>query len=60
MFDPSVNFDISTVPGIKNIFLAGEGIFLATLSGPGRLWLQSMPLPNLAQRIIPFLHKSKD
>ncbi len=60
MFDPTVNFDISTVPGIKNMFLGGEGIFLATLSGPGRVWLQSMPLPNLAQRIIPFLPKSKD
>ncbi len=60
MFDPTVNFDISTVPGIKNMFLGGEGIFLATLSGPGRVWLQSMPLPNLAQRIIPFLPKSSD
>ena len=60
MFDPTVDFDIATVPGIKNMFLAGEGIFLATLRGPGRLWLQSMPVSSLAQRIIPFLPKSKN
>jgi uncharacterized protein (TIGR00266 family) len=60
MFDPGVNFDISRVPGVKNMFLSGEGIFLTTLTGPGRVWLQSMPLSNLATRLIPFLPKSKD
>jgi uncharacterized protein (TIGR00266 family) len=60
MMDPSVSFDITTVPGLKNMFLSGEGVFLATVAGPGRVWLQSMPLPNLAQRIIPFLPKSNN
>ncbi len=60
LLDPTVDFDISMVPGIKNIFLAGEGLFLAQITGPGRVWLQSMPLPNLAMRLIPYLPKSRD
>lgn len=60
MFDPSVEFDITRVQGVKNMFLSGEGIFLATVKGPGRVWLQSMPLPNLAARLIPFLPKSSN
>ncbi len=60
LLDPTVDFDISMVPGIKNIFLAGEGLFLAQVTGPGRVWLQSMPLANLAMRLIPYLPKSRD
>lgn len=50
-FEPTVNYDIERVKGIKNMFFGGEGIFLATLSGPGKVWLQSMPLQNLAMKI---------
>lgn len=57
LMDPTVDFDISMVPGIKNIFLAGEGLFLAQVTGPGRVWLQSMPLSRLAARLIPYLPK---
>ena len=57
VFEPTVSFDIQMVKGIKNMLLAGEGLFLASLKGPGKVWLQSMPLPNLAQRLIPFLPK---
>lgn len=60
MMDPTVGFDIAQVPGIRNIFLGGEGLFLATVTGPGRVWLQSMPLSRLAMRLIPFLPKSSD
>jgi len=60
LLDPTVDFDISMVPGIKNIFLGGEGLFLAQITGPGRVWLQSMPLSNLAMRLIPYLPKSRD
>lgn len=60
LMDPTIDFDISMVPGIKNIFLAGEGLFLAQVTGPGRVWLQSMPISRLAQRLIPFLPKSRD
>ena len=48
---PSVDFDIQLVSGIKNIFFGGEGLFLANLTGPGNVWLQSMPIINLAEEI---------
>ena len=51
-FDESVSFDITTVKGLKNKFLSGEGFFLATLTGPGKVWLQTMPFSVLADRII--------
>jgi uncharacterized protein (AIM24 family) len=51
LFQDSVQFGITTVPGIKNKFFGGDGLFLAQLFGPGRVWLQSMPLPLLAQAI---------
>lgn len=60
LMDPTIDFDISMVPGIKNIFLAGEGLFLAQVTGPGRVWLQSMPISRLAARLIPYLPKSHD
>lgn len=49
---PSVNYDIAFVGGFKNTLFGGEGLFLATLTGPGRIWLQSLPLSRLAGRII--------
>ena len=55
MFEPTVSFDITMVKGIKNILFAGEGLFLADLHGPGHVWLQSMPIANLARRLIPYL-----
>jgi uncharacterized protein (TIGR00266 family) len=60
MMDPTVDFNISQVPGIKNIFLGGEGLFLATVTGPGRVWLQTMPVPGLAMRLAPYLPTSND
>ncbi len=56
-FDPSVNYSITRVKGFKNMFFGGEGIFLATLEGPGRIWLQSMPLANLARKLSIFMPK---
>jgi uncharacterized protein (TIGR00266 family) len=50
-FDPSVSFDIQLVSGFKNILFGGEGLFLATLTGPGHVALQSMPILNLAEEI---------
>lgn len=55
MFEATVGFNITTVPGIKNKLFGGDGIFLATLTGPGKVWLQSLPLPNLAHALAPFL-----
>jgi uncharacterized protein (TIGR00266 family) len=51
MFEPSVGFDIQMVSGFRNILFGGEGLFLATLTGPGHIWLQSMPILNLAEEI---------
>jgi uncharacterized protein (TIGR00266 family) len=48
---PSVDFDIQFVGGIKSAIFGGEGLFFATLRGPGRIWLQSLPLSRLADRI---------
>jgi uncharacterized protein (TIGR00266 family) len=47
----SVNYDIQFVGGIKTALFGGEGIFFATLQGPGRVWLQSLPLSRMADRI---------
>jgi uncharacterized protein (TIGR00266 family) len=50
-FQPSVDYDIEAVPGIKSALFGGEGLFFATLRGPGKIWLQSLPLSRLAGRI---------
>ncbi len=51
-FQPSVEYDIQLVGGIKTALFGGEGLFFATLRGPGRVWLQSLPLSRLAGRIV--------
>jgi uncharacterized protein (AIM24 family) len=54
-FQASVSFQITTVPGIKNMIFGGDGIFLAALSGPGRIWLQTLPIAKLAHAIDKYL-----
>lgn len=51
-FEDTVSFDITTVKGLKNKFFSGEGMFLATLCGPGKVWLQTMPFNVVAHRVI--------
>lgn len=51
-FQPSVQYDIRTVPGIKTAVFGGEGLFFVNLTGPGRVVLQTMPFSRLADRII--------
>jgi uncharacterized protein (AIM24 family) len=48
----SVNFDIKPVGGVKSMLFGGEGVFLATLTGPGKVWLQSLPFSRLAGRMM--------
>lgn len=48
---PHVQYDIQLVGGVKTALFGGEGLFFATLTGPGRVWLQSLPLSRLADRI---------
>jgi uncharacterized protein (AIM24 family) len=50
-FDESVNYDIAFVGGIKTALFGGEGLFFATLTGPGRVFIQSLPFSRLASRI---------
>jgi uncharacterized protein (AIM24 family) len=58
LYQDSVRFSVTTVPGIKNALFGGDGLFLATLTGPGRIWLQSMTLPHLAHAIAQYLPHS--
>ena len=51
-YQPSVDFDIQYVGKVKSALFGGEGLFFATLRGPGKIWLQSLPLSRLANRII--------
>jgi uncharacterized protein (TIGR00266 family) len=55
MFQDTVQFNVTTMPGIKNALFGGDGLFLAALTGPGRIWLQSMTMPNLAHAIYEYL-----
>ena len=54
-FEPSVSMDIRQVPGLKNKLLGGEGLFNTLLTGPGKVWLQTMPISNVAMAIRPFI-----
>lgn len=55
--EASVDFDVTMVKGFRNILLGGEGLFLASIQGPGKVWLQTMPISKLAQKIWKFLPK---
>ena len=48
---PSVSYDVQLVGGVKTALFGGEGLFFATLTGPGHVWLQSLPLSRMADRI---------
>lgn len=53
--DASCSIDIKTVGGVKNALLGGEGLFNTVVTGPGRIWLQTMPISNVAQIIAPHI-----
>lgn len=54
-FEPTVSMDIRQVPGLKNIMFGGEGVFNTVLTGPGTVWLQTMPIYSVAMAIRPFI-----
>ena len=56
-FSESMDYDIQMVKGFKNMLFGGEGLFLATLRGPGKVYLQSLPLSRLADRILAATHR---
>ncbi len=55
-----VEFDIETVKGLKNKLLGGEGLFNTVVRGPGKIWLQTIPIPVVASSIAPYLPTSDD
>jgi uncharacterized protein (TIGR00266 family) len=57
MFEDSVSFDITMISGIANALFGGDGLFLVQLTGPGRIWLQTLTMPNLAHALAPYLSR---
>lgn len=55
MFEAGVSFDITRISGIRNMLFGGDGIFLAALTGPGRVWLQTLTVSNFAHALAPYL-----
>lgn len=53
--EATCNMDIQSVPGMKNILFGGEGLFNTVITGPGRVWLQTMPISNVAGAIRPYI-----
>ena len=56
-FEESVAYQAEMIKGFKNILFGGEGLFLTTLTGPGKVWMQTMTLPAVARKLTPFLPK---
>ncbi len=59
MFEPTVSYDIEMIKGFANILFGGEGLFFAKLTGPGRVWLQTMPISKLAGALKPFFPQAE-
>ena len=53
-FESQINYDIQRAGNLKSMLFGGEGLFMATLQGSGRIWLQSLPFSRLADRILEF------
>ena len=53
-FTSTIDYDIQMVKGVKNAIFGGEGLFFAVLSGPGKVWLQSLPVSRLAGKILSY------
>ena len=58
VMDSTVSIDIQTVKGVGNVLFGGEGLFNTKLTGPGHVWLQTMPVPAVASSLSPYLIKS--
>ena len=55
LFESTVTYDVESVSGFKNIFFGGQGLFLTTLTGPGKVYLQTLTAQDMAQKLIPFI-----
>ncbi len=58
LFESTVTYDVESVKGFKNIFFGGQGLFLTTLTGPGKVWLQTLTAQDMAQKLIPYMPHS--
>ncbi len=58
-FEETVSMDIERVKGFTNMFLGGEGLFLTTLTGPGKVWIQTMPVQDMVGEISKYIPSSK-
>ncbi len=59
-FEAQVSYSAQMVKGFKNILFGGEGLFLTTLTGPGKVWLQTLTASEIARRVIPFIPTSSN
>ena len=59
-FEKRVSYSVETVKGFKNLLFGGEGLFLTTVQGPGKVWLQTMTAPSLASKLVPFMPFKKN
>lgn len=59
-FESSINYDIEYIGSIKTAVFGGEGLFLATLTGPGKIWIQSLPFSRIASRILSLTARKTD
>lgn len=57
--ESSCSIDIQMIKGVKNVLFGGEGLFNTVITGPGRIWIQTMPIPQLATTLIPYLPLGK-
>ena len=55
LFDSSVTYNVETVKGLSNILFGGEGLFLTTLTGPGKVWLQTLTAQDMANKLSPYI-----
>ncbi len=58
MFDASVDYSVERIKGVRNIIWGGEGLFLATCTGPGRVWVQSLPVSELAGKLSEYMPRN--
>ena len=58
--EATCGMEVQMVQGAKNIFFGGEGLFNTVITGPGRVWLQTMPIVNIAKAIIPYIPTKSD
>ncbi|MBO7677942.1 MAG: TIGR00266 family protein [Erysipelotrichaceae bacterium] len=58
IFESTVAYDVESVKGFKNVMFGGQGLFLTTLTGPGKVWLQTLTAQDMAQKLVPYLPSS--